>query len=163
MKLTAHPAFDRLWTQLDQLRECLFQLWKTIDFAPGDHYMVGAVKDDVDKVQGLSQQAIHAVSPTQSGPVEVDAARAALVTAGDRLVEAEADLSEALRTRSPDLRRLGRERGPAWMNWAVLVISDVERALARIRGCIAALLDSWRELVDHEELAISTLRAPGGS
>jgi hypothetical protein len=163
--MSSRPALDRLWAQLDQLRECLFNLWKTIDFAPGpgDHYVVREVRDAVDAVQGLNQQAIDAISPTQSVSPDLHAARTALVTAGERLVAADAQLGETARTRVPQLEELGRERGPKWSDWAHLVIAELGAAMAHVRDCIEALLASWRELVDHEELAITTLRGSGGS
>jgi hypothetical protein len=165
MKLTAQPAIDRLWAQLDHLRECLFNLWKTVDFAPesSDHYVVSAVADAVDNVQGLNQEAINAISPTQRPSFDLHAAWAALVTAGDCLVAADEQLGEAARTRVPQLEELARERGPKWTEWAQLVIAELGTAMEHVRGCIAGLLASWRELVEQEELAITTLRGSGGT
>jgi hypothetical protein len=164
MTMTAHPALDRLWAQLDQLRECLFNLWKSIDFAPAsDHWLVGEVGQAVDDVQGLNQQALDAISSTQRATLDVDATRDALVTAGDRLVAADAKLAETVRTRVPQLEQLGRERRGKWIDWAHLVIAELGAAMEHVHGCIAALLGSWRELVEREQFAITTLRGSGGS
>jgi hypothetical protein len=165
MTMSAHPALDRLWAQLDQLRECLFNLWKSIDFAPGssDHYVVTEVRGAVDDAQGLNQQAIDAISPSQRASLDLDATVDALATAGDRLLGVDAKLGEAITARVPQLEELGRERGGKWRDWAHLVIAELGAAMEHVRGCIAALLAAWRELVEYERLAITTLRGSEGS
>lgn len=142
------------------------EIWKTVvDFSPDDrsHYVIDAVGGAVDNLQGLNQEAIAAVSRVRSRGDDVEATRDALTTVGQKLVEADQQVSDTLRERIPQLDQLGRERGPNWREWAHLVIAELGAVTASLRNCIAALLASWRQLVDREELAITTLRGSGGS
>jgi hypothetical protein len=164
--MSSHAPLDRLWAHLHALQESLVEIWKTVvDFTPDarEHYVIDAVSGAVDEMQGLSQEAIAAVGQVQSRQDDTAATRDALTTVGQKLVEADQAVADALRERVPQLEQLGRERGPAWRAWAGLVIAELGAVTAHMRNCIAALLAAWRHLVDREELAITTLRGSGGS
>ncbi len=142
------------------------EIWKTVvDFTPDGrgHYVIDAVAGAVDNVQGLNQEAIAAVGAAQGPPDDAQTTRDVLTTVGQKLVAADEQVADALRERVPQLAQLGRERGPDWSEWAGLVVAELGAVAAHLRNCIAALLASWRQLVDREELAITTLRGSGGS
>jgi hypothetical protein len=164
--MSSNTPLDRLWAHLHAFQESLVEVWKTVvDFTPDgrEHYVIDAVSGAVDELQGLSQEAIAAGGRAQSRHADVPATRDALTTVGQRLVDADEKVADTLRVRVPQLEQLGRERGPDWREWARLVIAELGAVTAHLRNCIAALLSAWRQLVDREELAITTLRGSGGS
>jgi hypothetical protein len=166
MTMPSNTALDRLWTHLHALHESLVEVWKTVvDFTPDEreHYLVDAVSGAVDQMQGLCQEAIAAVGRAQSHQDDIPGTRDALTSVGQKLVAADQEVTHALRERSPQLEQLGRERGADWREWSGLVIAELGAVTTHLRNSMAALLAAWRQLVDREELAISTLRGPGGS
>lgn len=155
--MTTEAVVRRLGDHLAELDEALRNARLTVcedrPAGPGSH-IVDHLDDTLTELLSLVEDGMDAVVmavSASSGSVDVGVVRQALARCHDRhLVTGDKLRGDVLTAeRHADLRRLGRDRGPAWAAWVRVTHQAFDDCVPALRLVDRDLLDCWNTLAER--------------
>ena len=153
--MALESAYRQLLRQLEELHEALGALEFTLDDKPlSDGLILADQLDDAAvEMRGVLDEAIADLSRcvAQIEPNLLEPGRQTLISMQTCLNKLVQDYLEELADadRLFLLRRAGHERGGEWNTWAKAARAAIARCRPPLLASNRALLECWRELVEH--------------